>query len=51
MSDKKFILNADDFGMSKAFNTAVLASSFIVSFNLLNIDILILFYNNAPPAQ
>ncbi len=24
MSDKKFILNADDFGMSKAFNTAVL---------------------------
>lgn len=23
MSDKKFILNADDFGMSKAFNTAV----------------------------
>ncbi len=24
MSDKKFILNADDFGMSQAFNTAVL---------------------------
>ena len=24
MSDKKFILNADDFGMSEAFNRAVL---------------------------
>lgn len=24
MSNKKFILNADDFGMSKAFNRAVL---------------------------
>ena len=23
MSDKKFVLNADDFGMSKAFNTAI----------------------------
>ena len=24
MKDKKFILNADDFGMSEAFNTAIL---------------------------
>ena len=27
MSNKKFILNADDFGMSKAFNTAILEGS------------------------
>ena len=37
MSNKKFILNADDFGMSKAFNKAVLDgynSGFLTSTSL-----------------